>query len=69
MQFRGPGDGCGDGERIPPSRGEGGCCRGVLRGALQLRFGLAIRTIIGSLKRSLDPLKTPAGQRYKHGEE
>ena len=33
------------------------------------RVGLTIISLIVSLIRSLDPLKTPVGQRYKQGEE
>ena len=59
----------GDGDRIPPFQ----VGRGVLsrrpRGGCPTGFRLTIKLIIVSLIRSSDPLKTPVGQRYKHGAE
>ena len=59
----------GDGGQIPPFRGERGVVSRRPRGGCPTGFRLTIKLIIVSLKRSSDPLKTPVGHRYKHGED
>ena len=92
VQFRWPGDGCGEAgvskgmeafgrasDRLPAARrrradpplpgGKGGGIEASLRGLSDRVWTNDNTSIIVSLFRSSDPLKTPVGQRHKHGED